>query len=90
MKASGNGTANTCVQNLSRLVRGEVFGDRCRGVDGQLIEKKNVTDELTEDIKWLVDTYEPRVSVEDITVIPDDASIGNYYVDITTKKRGEE
>lgn len=89
MKSSGNSNPETCVQNLCSLVRGEVYGDRVRGVDGSLIDRNNVSEELVEDIKWLVKTYEPRVDAEDVVVSPSDADNGDFIVEIKTKKRGE-
>ena len=33
MKASGNGTPQTCVQNLLKTTRGEVPYERIKGID---------------------------------------------------------
>ena len=49
MKSHGNGTAETCVKNLCKIIRGEVYGDRCRGTDGTLIGKNTVSEEIKED-----------------------------------------
>ena len=87
MKAYGNGTPETCVSNLCSLLRGEVYGDRCRGVDGRLIDKSGVSEEMTEDIKWLVKEYEPRVDVDDIEV---SEKLGDFAVTVKMKKRGEQ
>ena len=37
MKASGNGTPQTCVQNLLKTTRGEVPYERIKGIDRTLI-----------------------------------------------------
>ena len=66
MKAHGNGRPETCASNLLRIVRGEVPYDRVRGRDGALIDKANATDEATADVEWLLETYEPRVTVESV------------------------
>ena len=79
MKAYGNGTPETCVSNLCSLLRGEV--------DGRLIDKSGVSEEMTEDIKWLVKEYEPRVDVDDIEV---SEKLGDFAVTVKMKKRGEQ
>ena len=38
MKASGNGTPQTCVQNLLKTTRGEVPYERIKGIDRSLID----------------------------------------------------
>lgn len=86
MKAQGNGSAAVCVSNLCRLLRGEVFGDRCRGIDGRLIEKHNISNELTEDVKWLIREYEPRVSTEDVEISLADSE-GSFYIDVKLKNK---
>ena len=39
MKASGNGTPETCVQNLLKTIRGEVPYERLKGIDRTLIDR---------------------------------------------------
>ena len=43
MKASGNGTPQTCVQNLLKTTRGEVPYERIKGIDRTLIDKPSET-----------------------------------------------
>ena len=52
MKASGNGSPETCASNLLRIVRGEVPYDRVRGRDGALVDQPNATDEAVADAEW--------------------------------------
>lgn len=89
MKSHGNGAAETCVKNLCKIIRGEIYGDRCRGTDGALIGKNTVSEEIKEDIKWLVREYEPRADINNITVESGEAP-GDYIVEINAVKRGEQ
>ena len=90
MKASGNGLPETCALNLLRIVRGEVPYDRVRGVDGTLIDRANVTDEVAADIEWVLSTYEPRVEIESIE--DDQAAIqsGDFTKIVNIKRREAE
>lgn len=78
MKAYGNGTPETCASNLLRTVRGEVPFDRVRGRDGVLVDKPNATDEVLADIEWLLENYEPRVSVENLEANPEAVLNGDF------------
>lgn len=90
MRSSGNGNAMVCVNNLVRISRGEVPFDRIKGVrlaeltGKTLIEK----DDLADDIKWMVKTYEPRINVDNVTVAINDANNGQATV--TVSINGEE
>lgn len=92
MKASGNGTPETCASNLLRIVRGEVPYDRVRGRNGALVDQPNATDEAIADAEWLLETYEPRVNVESIEENPEAALSGDFstLVNITRKEDEEE
>lgn len=88
MKSYGNGTAETCVKNLCKIICGEVYGDRIRGINGALIDKNVAVDDIKEDVKWLVNEYEPRVEAERIEV--KSVGEGDYVIEISTDKRGED
>lgn len=68
MKASGNGEPIQCVANLLRITRGECPYDRIKGIDPTLIDKPTeiVAPLIQAEAKWLIETYEPRVNVDDI------------------------
>lgn len=68
MQASGNGHPMQCVANLMRIVRGECVYDRVKGIDPSYIDKPEtiVKPLIIADAKWLIGTYEPRVSVDKI------------------------
>lgn len=92
MKAHGNGTPETCATNLLHIVRGEVPFDRVRGRDGSLVDRPNATEEAAADAEWVLETYEPRVSVESINDSPEALRSGDFamLVNITRKEDEEE
>lgn len=92
MKAHGNGTPETCATNLLHIVRGEVPFDRVRGRDGSLVDQPNAAEEAAADAEWVLETYEPRVSVESINDNPDALRSGDIsmLVNITRKEDEEE
>ena len=90
MKANGNGLPETCALNLLRTVRGEVPFDRVRGVDGTLIDRANVTDEVAADIEWLLETYEPRVEIVSIEDDPAAIKSGDFAKIVNIKRREAE
>ena len=69
MKAKGNGDIRTCVGNLLRTWRGEVPYERLKGMGTRLIDQptQNVRGEVQQDARWLVETYEPRAEIDNIT-----------------------
>ncbi len=90
MKAHGNGTPETCTSNLLRIVRGEVPYDRVKGRDGALIDQPNVTDEVVADIEWLMETYEPRVTVESVEENAEAALSGDFSTLVKIKRKEDE
>ena len=90
MKEHGNGTPETCASNLLRIVRGEVPYDRVRGRDGTLIDRANVTDEATADAEWLLETYEPRVTVESVDTIAETPISGEFATLVNFKRKEDE
>ena len=90
MKAHGNGRPETCASNLLRIVRGEVPYDRVRGRDGTLVDQPNATDEAIADAEWLLETYEPRVSVEGVEAIAEAGNTGDFSTLVNIKRKEEE
>ena len=90
MKAHGNGTPETCASNLLRIVRGEVPYDRVRGRDASLIDKANATDEATADAEWLLETYEPRVTVESVKTTAEEPLAGEFATLVNFKRKENE
>lgn len=85
MRSSGNGKAAVCVNNLVRISRGEVPFDRIKGVrlaelTGRTLVEK---DDLADDVKWMVKTYEPRINVDSVKVTVEDAENGQAAVTVS-------
>ena len=90
MKAHGNGTPEVCASNLLRIVRGEVPYDRVRGRDGSLIDRPNATDEAIADAEWLLETYEPRVTVESVEAAAEAPLAGEFATLVNFKRKEDE
>lgn len=90
MKAHGNGSPETCASNLLRIVRGEVPFDRVRGRDGALVDQPNATDEAAADAEWLLETYEPRVTVESAEALAEAALTGDFSTAVSIARKEEE
>lgn len=82
MRASGNGRPQVCTQNLLQIVRGENPYERVKGLDPRMIDKpaETVAPEVMQDAEWLIETYEPRVTVNEIRVGGSDGTQGRYTV----------
>ena len=80
MKASGNGAPEICVQNLLKTIRGEVPYERIKGIDRTLIDKPSQTagSDLTADVEFVVETYEPRVTLSSTELAALAAETGNF------------
>mgnify|MGYP000950375606 FL=1 len=80
MRANGNGAPNVCASNLLRLIRGEVPYERIKGLDPRMIDKPITTAEPEiQDAEWLLEPYEPRVTMDGISVAQNDTG-GGYVV----------
>ena len=80
MKASGNGTPQVCVQNLLKTIRGEVPYERIKGIDRTLIDRPSeiAGQELVGDVEFVVETYEPRVNMNNVELKALAAEVGGY------------
>lgn len=80
MKASGNGTPQTCVQNLLKTTRGEVPYERIKGIDRSLIDQPSETaaSELAAEVEFVVETYEPRVHLSSSDLVALVAQTGDF------------
>ena len=70
MKANGNGSPQQCVANLLNLYQYEVPYARLKGMDPSIIDLPREEAEVTakNHASWLIETYEPRVTLNDINV----------------------
>ena len=82
MLAKGNGAVNVCVNNLLRVVRGEVPYDRIKGLDPSLIDQNAslVAPEVQQNAEWTIGIYEPRADVQRISVGRSDSANGLFNV----------
>lgn len=58
----------TCVENLLKIVQGEVPYSRLKGIDGDLIDQPNASEELISDAEELIEEYEERANIDDIYI----------------------
>lgn len=70
MLRENNEAPRQCALNLTKIIKGEVPYSRLKGVDKEIIDNpmNSAGQELTQSIKWNIKTYEPRFSVEEVTV----------------------
>ena len=70
MKASGNGTPQQCVANLINLYQNEVPYARLKGMDPSIVDMPQDEAEVTakNHVSWLIENYEPRVTVNDVEI----------------------
>ena len=82
MRASGNGSPKVCVQNLLQLLRGENPYERVKGLDPRLIDQpeKIAAPQVMQDAEWLIETYEPRVRVNEIRLEPQQRAHGGFVI----------
>lgn len=70
MKSKGNGTPQQCVANLMNLYQYEVPYARLKGMDPSIIDMPKPEAERTakNHATWLIENYEPRVTLNSIDV----------------------
>ncbi len=90
MRAKGNGDPAVCANNLLKISRGEVPYERVKGLDPRIIDRP-VGDhaEIKHDADWLLETYEPRVAVNAITIETSGATSGGFIVTADIVEREE-
>lgn len=76
MLKEGNGAPDVCVQNILRTVRYEVPYERIKGLPADIIDQpiSTVHDELVEEMRDMIETYEPRVSYSAAGLIAETAA----------------
>lgn len=70
MKSSGNGLPQQCVANLLNLWQFEVPYARLKGMDPSIVDLPKDEAEVSakNHATWLIENYEPRVTVNDINI----------------------
>lgn len=68
MKSSGNSDKQLCMNNLLRILRGEVRLDILRGMIGDIIDMPAPAAivKLQSEAYWLIENYEPRIAFNGI------------------------
>jgi phage baseplate assembly protein W len=91
MRAKGNGDPELCASNLLRLFRGEVPFERVKGLDPRLIDRPagDLNAEVQQDAEWLLENYEPRVSVNSINIEPSEEANGGFLVTANVEEEEE-
>ena len=91
MKAKGNGDIKTCAGNLLRIFRGEVPYERVKGLDPRQVDKPTATvhPDVQQDARWLLETYEPRATVESVTVAQTGGADGGLLISANLTGEGE-
>ena len=88
LKASGNGTPEQCVDNLLRTFRGEVPYERIKGLNPRTIDRPSEESkaDIQQDADWLIGTYEPRVTIDSVTIgVADDTGTLLITADVKNK-----
>ena len=86
MRSKGNGEPKICAVNLLRITRGEIAYVRLRGMDGTLFALPDAADAAAADIEWVLETYEPRLNVNDVNTSAFDWGDYVLNVDLASKK----
>lgn len=82
MRASGNGDVGVCANNLLRIFRGENPYERVKGIDPRSVDRPlmDAEAEIAAEAEWCIGTYEPRATLERVTVTGLDAPGGGFNV----------
>ncbi len=92
MKSAGNGNPEQCAVNLLLITRGEVPYCRTKGRDAALVDRpaSSAMGQAEADAEWLLETFEPRMEVEDVDIAATLASAGEFGVNAVISARKEE
>lgn len=86
MLSHGNSDPRVCALNLLRTIRGEVPLVRTKGIAREHIDKPIThSADLRADAEWVLETYEPRLSGEEVAILAEDATAGNYRLQATVQ-----
>ena len=89
MRKQGNANPIVCANNLLHLFRGEVPYERTKGMDPRAIDQPTpeAEAEIIQDATWLLETYEPRVQVNEIAVVySEDTNSNSIVADLTERE----
>lgn len=88
MQVSGNGLPQQCVANLMNLYQYEVPYNRFKGMDPAIVDMPSDEAEIAakNHATWLIENYEPRVTVNDIDISYTDENRMIITPDITVNE----
>ena len=88
MKSSGNGLPQQCVANLLNIWQYEVPYARLKGMDPSIVDMPKDEAEVAakNHATWLIENYEPRVTVNDIDITYTDENRMIITPDITVNE----
>lgn len=89
LKSKGNSDPQVCANNLLKIARYEVPMDRIQGLDTELYDTPDSEDDIVEDAKFVIETYEPRVEVSSIDIENVDGDI-KVTANVCVISEGEE
>ena len=88
MLAQGNSHPAVCALNLLRTFRGEVPYVRSKGIDRALIDIPATEGwRLRADAEWVIDQYEPRLTLDDVDLSALDGPLGDLAADFRPTTR---
>ena len=92
MLAINNGDPRQCAANLLKITRGENPFERIKGIKATITDAPSTSAQYDaiEAAEWVLDTYEPRVKVENIDLNAPDAQKGDFSTMVQIKLREEE
>lgn len=91
MESTGNGKQEVCTRNLMKMFQGEVPYARGKGIDPKNIDRPvtTVIARLATETRKMIEKYEPRAEVSNVTVKQDLANLGYFTTHIEIED-GEE
>lgn len=90
MKASGNGRIGTCVSNLLKIFVGENPYERVKGMNPRIIDRpmEMVKSQAVQDAWRLVEVYEPRATIMNISETPSGSPDGSLHIEVSIAGEG--
>lgn len=92
MLEKGNSNVMVCIGNILRTVRGEVPYERLMGINPYIIDmpSKYAAVDMTEDVEWLISTYEPRANLKSVELQSLVAQTGDFLIKAKLNRGGNK
>lgn len=90
MRQEGNASIDACVNNLLAMSRAECPFVRDKGVDPDHIDSINFEEELEDNTKEMLETYEPRIENEGLGITYSQNGDSEITVNISEREVEEE